>query len=128
MQRAKTTHMDTERAGANLGRGIWPPASPWVWKDSWWDTNMVEKSIVLTWSFDDAVTGGGTLAFTSLAYDLDPQCPWEWLIVIKPNLTRITQQIPRGARTGTITSAQLAAKGLHVFTDIGSITVGSTSS
>lgn len=128
MQTAKITHMHKVRAEIIAGRGVWPPPSPWVWQDSWWTVAMMKRDIILTWNFDDAVTGGGTLAFTSVAYDLDPACPWEWLIITKPDTTRVTHQIPRTSRTGTITAAQLLAKGLHLFTDIASITVGSSPS
>lgn len=122
MQTAKITHMHEVRAGIIAGRGAWPPPSPWIWQDSWWTPAMVKRDIILTWNFD------GGLAFTSLGYDLDPGCPWEYLIVTKPDSTRITHQIPRVSRTGTITAAQLLAKGLHLFTDIASITVGSSPS
>lgn len=110
--------------GSVKGGGRWPPASPWVWQASWWDAAGNPKSIVLTFRFDDAVTGGGTFAFAGCDYDLDPQCPWQYLIVVRSDGTRITHQIPRGNRTGTITSTQLAAVGLNKFTDIGSVTVG----
>jgi hypothetical protein len=109
-----------------MGGGKWPPASPWVWQDTWWDANNNPKSIILSFRFDDNVTGGGTLAFQGCDYDLDPACPWQYLIVVRSDGTRITHQIPRISRTGTITATQLAAVGLHIFTDIGSITVGET--
>ena len=110
-----------------MGGGKWPPASPWVWSDSWWDSQSNARSIVLSFRFDDNVTGGGTFALQGCDYNLDPQCPWGWLIVVRSNGTRITQQIPRGSRTGTITATQLASVGLNVFTDIGSITAGVSS-
>ena len=79
---------------------------------------------MLTFRYDDT-----TFAFLGVDYDLDPACPWEFLIVVKSDgTTRLTRQIPRGSRTGTITTAQLAAFGLAKFTDIGSITVGATAS
>jgi hypothetical protein len=108
------------------GGGRWPPASPWVWQDSWWDAQGAQKSIVLSFRFDDAVTGGGTFALQGMDYDLDPACPWAWLIVVRSDGTRITQQIPRTSRTGTITTTQLSARGLNAFTDIGSVTAGTT--
>lgn len=104
-----------------MGGGAWPPPSPWVWQDSWWDAQGNPKSIVLTFRYDNT-----TFAFAGCDYDLDPQCPWSWLIVVRSDGGRITQQIPRGNRTGTITAAQLATVGLNKFTDIGSITVGAT--
>jgi hypothetical protein len=106
------------------GGGQWPPPSPWVWQDSWWDAQGIARSIVLSFRFDDTNTGTGTLAFQGCDYDLDPACPWQYLIVVRSDGTRITHQIPRTARTGTITMAQLAAVGLNKFTDIGSVTVG----
>lgn len=112
-----------------MAGGAWPPASPWVWQDSWWDAQGNQRSIVLSFRFDPSVAfgGTGTFAFLGCDYDLDPQCPWGWLIVVRSDGTRITQQIPRIARTGTITTAQLASRGLNKFTDIGSITAGTTS-
>jgi hypothetical protein len=126
MQPAKITHMATERASVVAAHGAWPPASPYVWQDSWTDAQGVSKSIVLAFRFDSPVNGGGTLVLQGLDYDLDPACPWAFLIVVKPDTSRVTRQIPRGARTGTVTAAQLAAVGLSTFTDIGSITVGTT--
>lgn len=107
-----------------MAHGAWPPASPWVWQASWWDAQGAQKSIVLSFRFDDAVTGGGTFALQGMDYDLDPACPWAWLIIVRADDTRITQQIPRTSRTGTITTTQLSARGLNLFTDIGSVTVG----
>lgn len=124
MQRAKVTHIHEIEGIVLRGGGAWPPASPWVWQDSWWDAQNNQKSIILSFRFDSPVNGGGTLAFQGCDYDLDPQCPWQYLIVVRSNGTRVTHQIPRASRTGTITTAQLAAVGLNVFTDIGSITVG----
>lgn len=109
-----------------LGHGTWPPASPWIWQDSWYDANGAQKTIVLTWRFDDTVTGGSTLALQGLDYDVDPACPWRYLIIVKPDGTRITHQIPAGGRTGTISAAVLATAGLSTFTDLGSTTVGAT--
>lgn len=103
----------------------WPPASPWVWSDSWWDGNN-EHSITLSFRFDSPVNGGGTLALQGLDYDIDPNCPWRYLIVVKPDGTRITQKIPDGGRTGTINATVLANRGLSTFTDLGSITAGVT--
>lgn len=124
MATAKTTRLTEVQADILKGGGAWPPASPWIWQDSWWDAQNNQRSIVLTFRFDSPVNGGGTLTFQGCDYDLDPQCPWEYLIVVRSDGTRITHHIPRGARTGTITTAQLATVGLNKFTDIGSITVG----
>lgn len=126
MQSAKTAHLSTLGAEVLKGGGAWPPASPWVWQASWWDANGNPKSIILSFRFDAPVTQGGTgtLAFQGCDYDLDPACPWQYLIVVRADGAKVTHQIPRGARTGTITSTQLAAVGLHIFTDIGSVTVG----
>lgn len=126
MQRAKITHMAEERGTTALGRGAWPPASPYVWQDSWTDPQGNRRTIVLSWRFDSPVNGGGTNVLQGLDYDLDPQCPWEILIVVRSDGVRITQQIPRTARTGTIGPTPLANRGLNTFLDIGSITVGQT--
>jgi hypothetical protein len=107
-----------------MGGGAWPPSSPYLWSDSWWDAQGNAKTIALSIRFDSPVNGGGTNVLQGVDYDLDPACPWSYLIVVKPDGTRIAQQIPRTARTGTITAAQLASVGLNLFTDIGSITVG----
>lgn len=110
-----------------LGRGAWPPASPWVWSDTWWDAQQNPKVISLSWRFDSPVNGGGTNALQGLDYDVDPNCPWRWIILVKPDGTKITHQIPQGGRTGTITATQLAAIGLTTFADVSnSITVGAT--
>lgn len=106
-------------------RAAWPPASPWVWTDSWWD-GPTAYSITLSVRFDSPVNGGGTLALQGVDYDVDPNCPWRYLIVDKPDGTRIAQKIPDGGRTGTIGPAGLASRGLSTFTDIGSITAGSS--
>lgn len=108
---------------APMGRGAWPPSSPYVWSDSWIDSQGNQKSLTLTFRYDNT-----TFVFAGLDYDLDPQCPWEFLIIVKSDGTRLTRQIPRGSRTGTVTAAQLATFGLAKFTDIGSITAGSTAS
>lgn len=126
MATAKLTHLREVQADILKGGGQWPPPSPWIWQDSWWNAQGAPRSIVLTFRFDDTNTGGGTLAFQGCDYDLDPQCPWEWLIVVRSDGVRITHQIPRTARTGTITAAQLSLRGLNKFTDIQSITVGAT--
>ncbi len=110
-----------------MGGGAWPPASPWVWQDSWVDAGGNQKDLIISVRFDSPVNGGGTLALQGVDYDLDPSCPWQYLIVVKPDGTRIVQQIPRTARTGTIGKAALASRGLTSFNDIGSITAGDTS-
>lgn len=104
-------------------RVAWPPASPWVWTDSWW-VGDIPYSITLSVRFDSPVNGGGTLALQGVDYDIDPNCPWRYLIVDKPDGTRIAQKIPDGGRTGTIGPGPLAARGLSTFTDIASITAG----
>ncbi|MFB9925980.1 hypothetical protein ACFORO_12625 [Amycolatopsis halotolerans] len=109
-----------------MAKGAWPPASPWVCQFSWYDATGAQKNIVLSIRFDSPVNGGGTNALQGVDYDLDPACPWAWLIVVRSDGTRITHQIPRVSRTGTITAAQLTAIGLNSFLDIGSVTVGTT--
>lgn len=109
----------------SANRTAWPPASPWVWTDSWWDGD-IPHDITLSVRFDSPVNGGGTLALQGVDYDIDPGCPWRYLIVDKPDGTRIAQKIPDGGRTGTIGPVALASRGLSTFTDIGSITVGVT--
>lgn len=125
-QLAKLTVLDEHASEILKGGGRWPPASPYVWQDSWYDAQGSQKSIVLTFRFDDAVTGGGTFNFTGVDFDLDPACPWQVLIIVRSDGTRITHSIPRVSRTGTISPAQLATHGLNKFTDIGSITAGAT--
>lgn len=105
------------------GGGAWPPASPWLYQADWTQATKL-YSLTLSFRFDSPVNGGGTLALQGLDYDVDPNCPWNWIIVVKPDHTRITQQIPRASRSGTVTAAQLAAKGLTSFNDLASITVG----
>lgn len=108
-------------------RSAWPPASPWVWSDSWWDGDT-PQSITLSVRFDSPVNGGGTLALQGVDYDVAPGCPWRYLIVDKPDGTRVAQKIPDGGRAGTIGPNGLASRGLSTFTDIGSITVGANPS
>lgn len=122
---AKTVHLDQVSQVIISGRGAWPPASPWVWQDSWWQGDN-EYSLILSVRFDSPVNGTGTLVLQGLDYDIDPNCPWRWLIVVKPDGTRVTQQIPQGGRTGTVGAAALATKGLTSFNDLGSITAGAT--
>lgn len=108
-----------------MGGGAWPPASPWVYQADWMQAGNL-FSLTLSFRFDSPVNGTGTLALQGLDYDVDPNCPWSWVIVVKPDGTRITQQIPRAARSGTIGAAALATRGLTSFNDLGSITVGLT--
>ena len=109
-----------------MGGGAWPPASPYTWVGTWWNAQNAKREIILSIRFDSPVNGGGTNALQGVDYDLDPQCPWEYLIIVKSDGTVLSRQIPRGSRTGTITAAQLHNFGLDSFLDIGSITVGST--
>jgi hypothetical protein len=107
-----------------MAHGAWPPASPWVWKDSWWNGNA-EYSVVLSFRFDSPVNGGGTNQLQGCDYDLDPDCPWKYLIIVRAtDNARLVQKIPSVSRTGTITAQQLHNFGLDLFTDIGSVTVG----
>jgi len=106
-----------------MGGGAWPPASPWVWTDQWWQGGQ-PYSITLSFRFDSPVNGSGTLALQGLDYDVDPNCPWRYIIVDKPDGSRISQRIPAGGRTGTVTAGQLASRGLTSFNDLGSITAG----
>lgn len=103
------------------------PASPYVWADSWWTANGAERKIILSIRFDSPTNGGGTNVLQGLDYDLDPGCPWEVLIITKPDGTVLKQHIPRTTRTGTITAVQLHNFGLDSFLDIASITVGDSS-
>lgn len=117
---------DLQRIGdvVTFGGGAWPPASPWVWQDSWWDPAGNEYAIILAVYFDSPVNGAGTLALQKVDYDVDPNCPWRNLIVTKPDGAVITQRIPDQGRTGTIGKTALNSRGLVLFTDIGSITAG----
>lgn len=108
-----------------MGGGAWPPASPWVWIGRWWNASNQPFEIVLNIRFDSPVNGGGTNALQGVDYDLDPQCPWEYLIVGRSDGVLLSRQIPRTTRTGTITASQLHTFGLDSFLDIGYITVGS---
>ena len=108
-----------------MPRGPWPPASPYVWITRWNDRAGNPMAMILTFNFDSPVNGSGTNALQSLDYDLDPRCPWEFIIIVKSDgVIRLTRQIPRAARTGSITAVQLHNFGLDSFLDIGSITVG----
>lgn len=108
-----------------MPRGPWPPASPYVWTSTWNDRAGSPMTLSLSFRFDSPVNGGSTNALQGVDYDLDPRCPWEYIIIMKSDgVTRLTRQIPRVARTGTITTAQLHTFGLDSFLDIGSITVG----
>lgn len=109
-----------------MSKGAWPPASPWVWTDSWYDANGTAASATLSFRFDSPVNGGGTNQLQGCDWTLDANCPWTWLIVVKADGTRLTQQIPatKQNRSGTITAQQLHNFGLDLFTDIGSVTVG----
>lgn len=111
-----------------MGGAPWPPASPWVWTDSWWGTDGLPYDITLSVRFDSPVNGGGTLALQGVDYDIDPNCPWRYIIVDKPDGTRIAQRIPDGGRTGTVGKNALNTRGLVLFTDIAQITAGATNS
>lgn len=108
--------------------GAWPPASPWVWASQWWDTEGNPQAITLSVRFDSPVNGGGTLALQGLDYDIDPGCPWRFILVDKPDGTRTAVQIPAGGRSGTISKAALNTRGFMSFSDIGQITAGVTNS
>lgn len=124
--RAKTVDLERVRTLVARGGGAWPPASPWVWQDSWWDPAGHEYAIILSVRFDPPVAlgGTGTLTLLGVDYDIDPNCPWRNLIVTKPDGTVITQRIPDQGRTGTIGKNGLNSRGLTTFTDIGSVTAG----
>ena len=117
-----------------MAKAPWPPPSPWVWTDSWWGTDGLPYDITLWVRFDSTTNAdgtpnpAGTLALQGVDYDIDPNCPWRYIIVDKPDGTRIAQQIPQGGRTGTIGKNALNTRGLVLFTDIGDITAGVTNS
>lgn len=102
-----------------------PPASPYVWSDSWYDKNGVAHAFTLTFNFDSPVNGGGTNVITSLDYSIDAQCPWQYIIVERStDGVLLSHQIPNGSHSGSLTQAQVNSYGLTLFTDIGYITVG----
>jgi hypothetical protein len=108
-------------------RVAWPPASPYVWTAAW-DGDTQNNSITLTVNFDSPVNGGGTLALQGIDYDIDPGCPWRFIIIDKPDHTRIALHIQQGGRSGTFNQASLSARGLNTFSDIAQITVGENAS
>jgi hypothetical protein len=95
-----------------------------VWQDSWYDSAGQAKTMTAQIFFDV----GATNQLQRVDYDIDVDCPWRFLIVVKPDGTRLSQHLPTapGQRTGSISRSQLLSRGLDVFDDIGSITVGVT--
>jgi len=123
-QHPPITHLSVMRTIVAKGGGAWPPPSPYVWTASWWDTAGNPFQIVLTIRFNSSFSGGDN-ALLGVDYDLDPKCPWEYLIVVRAtDNAKLVRQIPRSSRTGTLSPTQLHNFGLDLFTDIGSITVG----
>jgi hypothetical protein len=106
-----------------MGAGSWPPdTSPYVWQDHWWDAAGQPKTMTAQIFFDAGVTN----QLQRVDYDIDPDCPWRFLIVVRADQVRLSQQLPTapGQRNGSISRAQLVSRGLDVFLDIASITVG----
>jgi hypothetical protein len=88
-----------------MGGGAWPPPSPYVWRQPWWDQAGNAFFISLTFRYSDTAPR----AVLGMDYDLDPGCPWNTLQMRKADGAILEQQIPRTARTGTVTAVQLAA-------------------
>lgn len=85
--------------------GVWPPPSPYRWSAQWWNsTGTTMYEIVLTFRYSNTAPR----PVIGMDYDLDPSCPWNTLQMRKADGAILEQQIPRGARTGTVTAAQLA--------------------
>lgn len=110
-----------------VNRVAWPPASPWIWTDQWWDGNT-PFNISLTIRFDSPVNGSGTLALQGIDYDCDSGCPWRFILIDKPDHSRTALPIPPGNLSGTFNPASLAGRGLNTFTDLAQVTVGSNAS
>jgi hypothetical protein len=105
-----------------MGKGAWPPASPWSTSDTWWDTDNQPHPFTLSVRFDSPVNGGGTNAIQGIDYVIDPGCPWRWMIIDRPDGARVALEMT--ADTGTFDAEALAGIGVEFFADIGSLTAG----
>lgn len=105
-----------------MPHGPWPPASPWVWGDSFWDQDGSPHPLTFYVRFDSPVNGGGTLVLDSIDYERDPECPWHFMIVDRADSVRVSLEMT--GETGTFDTAALNGIGLEMFDDIGSLTAG----
>jgi hypothetical protein len=102
--------------------GPWPPASPWVWGDSFWDQDGNPHPLTMYVYFDSPVNGGGTLTLDRIDYERDAENPWHYMIVDRADSERVSLEMT--AETGTFGTAALNDIGLESFNDIGSLTAG----
>jgi hypothetical protein len=105
-----------------MPHGPWPPASPWVWGDSFWDEDGNQHPLTFYVRFDSPVNGTGTLVLQGIDYERDSEVPWDYMIVDRADAERVSLEMT--GETGTFGPEELNGIGLETFDDIGSLTAG----